>query len=69
MISGKKLNIDIKLGKWERIERKRTYLLLSLFRGSVAIVTNVAKVSVMLTPCERKIQDQTSFDGKLEFSC
>ena len=50
IISGKKLNIDIKLGKWERIKRKRNYLPLSLFRGSVAIVTNVAKVSVIFTP-------------------
>ena len=40
----KEADIDIKLGKWERIKRKRNYLPLSLFRGSVAIVTNVAKV-------------------------
>ena len=49
IICRKKLNIDTKLGKWERIKRKTTYLPLTLFRGSVAIVTNVAKVSEILT--------------------
>ena len=47
IMSGKQLNIDMKLGKWGRNKRKKTYLLLSFFRGSVAIVTNVAKVSVI----------------------
>ena len=49
IICRKKLNIDTKLGKWERIKRKTTYLPLTLFRGSVAIVTNVAKVLEILT--------------------